>query len=260
MNYVIITGATGVIGKAFALNQIRQGENLVLVGRNEDKLNSLKAEFKSLFTTADVVTIKCDLSVSEDRLRAFSDMEKLGLVFKRLINVAGVDTQMPFSGYTQQKIRFQIEVNFSSVISLTKFALDHRADDFEVLTVSSMCGLTPMPYFALYSATKSALNDFFDGIRYEYKDVTFLTVMPGSVPTRPDVIEDIKKQGLTGKLSSKSPEYVVKKSLNALKKKKRKFIPGFYNKIVYFFTKITPYRIQAKIIASKFSKKQKDAF
>ena len=75
MNYVIITGATGVIGKAFALNQIRQGENLVLVGRNEEKLNSLKEELKSLFKTSDVVTIKCDLSVSDDRLNAFSEMK-----------------------------------------------------------------------------------------------------------------------------------------------------------------------------------------
>lgn len=260
MNYVIISGATGVIGKAFVLNQIKQGENLVLLGRSLDKLNTLKEELNSLNTKSDVILIKCDLSDDSDRIRAYEEIGKLNIKFKRLINVAGVDTQMPFSAYTQSKIDFQINVNFSAVVSLTKFALDNRAENFEVLTISSMCGATPMPYFALYSATKSALINFFDGIRYEYKDVNFLTVMPGSVPTRPDVIKDIEKQGLTGKLSSKSPEYVVSKSIKALKKKKRKYIPGLYNKIVYFFSKITPYRLQAKIIASKFSKKQKDAF
>lgn len=262
MKYVIISGATGGIGCEFCKHQILQGENLILLGRQLDKLNNLKSRLLSLNDSVKVLVFPCDLSSSEERLKLFSLIKDENLKIKRLINVAGVDTQMAFSEYTQQKIIFQTRVNFESAVSLTKFCLELNSDDLEVLTVSSMCGLTPMPYFSLYSATKSALINFFDGLRYEYKKtkVKFTVLAPGSVPTRPDIIEDIKKQGLTGKLSSKTPEYVVHKAMRALRKNKRLCIPGFYNKIVAFLSKITPYKIQAKIIARKFSKKQKDAF
>jgi len=98
-------------------------------------------------------------------------------------------------------------------------------------------------------------------LRYELKGKAKVTVvLPGSIPTRKDVIEDIKKQGLTGKLSAKPKEFIVKKSLSALKKNKAVCVPGVYNKIVYFFTKITPLSLQMKIVAKKFSQKTKDAF
>lgn len=262
MKYVIISGATGGIGFAFCKNQVLQGENVIAIGRSQDKLNKLKSDLLSLNSSVDVVTFTCDLSSSEDRLKLFSAIRESNLELKRLINVAGVDTQMAFERYTQDKILFQTRVNFESVVSLTKFCLELNSEDLEILTVSSSCGLTPMPYFALYSATKCALINFFDALRYEYKKtkVKITTLTPGSVPTRPDIIEDIKKQGLTGKFSSKSPDYVVKKGLKALANNKRRCIPGLYNKFVCFLAKITPYGVQAKIISRKFSNKQKDAF
>lgn len=262
MKYVIISGATGGIGSAFCKNQVLQGENVIAIGRSQDKLNKLKSDLLSLNSSACVLTFTCDLSNHDDRLKLFSDIKDAKVELKRLINVAGVDTQMAFERYTQDKILFQTRVNFESVVSLTKFCLELNSDDLEILTVSSSCGLTPMPYFALYSATKCALINFFDALRYEYKKtkIKITTLTPGSVPTRPDIVEDIKKQGLSGKLSSKSPEYVVEKGLKALSRNKRRCIPGLYNKLVCFLAKITPYGVQTKIISRKFSTKQKDAF
>lgn len=262
MKYVIITGATGGIGSEFCRQSILSGENLILIGRSLDKLSALKTRLLTLNANVDVKTFTCDLSSEKSRECTFSEIRKLDLDIKRLINVAGVDTQMAFENYTNEKALFQLRVNFEAAVSFTKFVLDSKKSNLEVLTVSSMCGLTPMPYFSLYSATKAALINFFDALRYEYKNknVKFTTLLPGSVPTRPDIVEDIKKQGLTGKLSSKTPEYVVKKALKALKRNKRRCIPGFYNKVVAFFSEITPYGLRSKIIARKFSIKQKDAF
>ena len=148
-------------------------------------------------------------------------------------------------------------MNFESALYLTNFALNNIAENLKIFVVSSMCGLLPMPYFAEYSATKSALINFFTALRYETdkKKVKITILMPGSIPTRPDIIEDIKKQGLTGKLSAKSPSYVVEKGLKALYKNKLKCIPGFYNKCVAFLNKITPLKIKTIIIKRKFSKK-----
>jgi short-subunit dehydrogenase len=124
-----------------------------------------------------------------------------------------------------------------------------------------MSGVSPMPNFAIYSATKCCLTNFFKALRVELKGkVKITTVMPGGVYTRPDVVNDIKGQGLWGKLSAKNPDFIVKKSLKAVKRNKKVEIPGFWNKFLYFILKITPENLTLKIIRNRWSKQQKDAF
>jgi short-subunit dehydrogenase len=80
------------------------------------------------------------------------------------------------------------------------------------------------------------------------------------MPTRDDVKEQIKGQGLWGKMAVKSPAYVAEKSLCAVKKNKRQIIPGFWNKVMNFGTKILPLSWKLKFIAKRWSKISKDAF
>ncbi|MBR2323489.1 MAG: hypothetical protein IKA39_01185, partial [Clostridia bacterium] len=86
------------------------------------------------------------------------------------------------------------------------------------------------------------------------------TLVAGAIPTREDIKRDIEIQGFTGKLSSKSPKFVVEKSLNALDKNREKVIPGAFNKLVYFIEKITPKSLQCKYVAKKWKIKEKDNF
>ena len=261
MQYTFITGSTGVLGKEFATVSAKSGENLFLTGRTEQKLIDLKDFLLKINPGIQIDYYPCDLTDEKKRQEMFDYAQSKGFKFKKLINVAGADIQKPFTDYTQEKIVFQVRANFESAVSVTKFFLDNMQENGEILTISSLTCTTPMPYFALYSASKSALTSFMRSLRYELKSKAKVTVvLPGSIPTRKDVIEDIKRQGLTGKLSSKPKEFIVKKSLAALKKNKAVCVPGFYNKIVYFFTKITPRLLQMKIVAKKFSQKTKDAF
>ena len=84
--------------------------------------------------------------------------------------------------------------------------------------------------------------------------------MPGGVPTRPDLIEDIKRQGLWGKLSAKPASFVAEKSLKAVRKNKVKYIPGGFNKFLYFIMKLVPKCIVLRFIANRWKKQVKDAF
>ena len=99
-------------------------------------------------------------------------------------------------------------------------------------------------------------------MHYELKSqgVKVTVVMPGGVPTRPDIIEDIKGQGLWGKLSSKSPEFVAEKSLKAVSKNKLKYIPGGFNRFLNFLMKFVPKCITLRFIAKRWQKISKDAF
>ena len=261
MAYTFISGATGGLGKAFAIECCKRGYNLFVTGRSEQKLVQLKKELNSV-REVDVKYFACDIAVENERNKMIDYIDKENLTFDRILNVAGVDIQKPFIDYTEEKVLFQIRVNVEATISLTHDLLKRREDKCELLAISSMSGVSPMPYFALYSATKAMLTNFFTSLHYELKGegVKVTVVLPGGIPTRPDIIEDIKNQGVWGKLSSLSPEKVAEKSLNKLYKNKIKYIPGFFNKFLNFIMKIAPKKLTLSFIAKRWKKQTKDAF
>lgn len=260
MAFTFISGATGGIGSAFAKECAKKGYDLFLTGRDQQKLLLLKNELKSF--NVKIYCSACDLTSETSRKQLIDYIEDNDIIFDRIINVAGVDTQKGFLEYTLEKVLFQLRVNVEGTIALTHQLLQKREKSLEIITISSMSGATPMPYFALYSASKSMLASFFISLHYELKKkgVKVTVVMPGGVPTRPDIIKDIQGQGIWGKLSKKSPQFVAKKSLEKVKKNKLRYIPGFFNKLLYFTIKIAPKRIVYSVIAKRWSKISKDAF
>ena len=90
--------------------------------------------------------------------------------------------------------------------------------------------------------------------------VRVTAILPGAIPTRDDVKEQIQGQGLWGKIAAKEPEYVAEKSLQAVRKNKGKVVIGFANKLMNAGTKLIPLPLKLKFIAKRWSKIQKHAF
>lgn len=257
----VITGACGGLGKAFVETLAAMGEPLLLLGRDAHRLAALQTEICSRFgVTAEL--FQADLTDDADRLRFDEYLLENQFLVQRLINVAGVDIQKPFSEYTQNKIVLQVRVNFEGAVSLCRLALKYKSEEMEIINICSICGLYPMPYFALYSATKRALWTFSVALRQECKKqgVKVTAVLPGAIPTREDIKEQIKGQGLWGKLAAKSPAFVAKKSLSAVKKNKKTCVPGGWNRVAYCCTKLIPLSLKLHFIAKRWSKISKDAF
>lgn len=261
MAYTFISGATGGIGKAFAIEVAKKNCELFLTGRSEQKLIQLKEQILNEYQI-NVEYFACDLTQTDSRSAMINYIDQKGLKFNRIINVAGVDIQKPFMDYTPEKVIFQTRVNTEATIALTHALLSRREGNTELVTIASMSGASPMPYFALYSATKAMLINFYTSLHYELKKegVKVTVVMPGGVPTRPDIIEDIKGQGLWGKLSSKPASFVATKSLKAVRKNKVKYIPGGFNRFLYYIMKLVPKAIVLRFIANRWKKQSKDAF
>lgn len=284
MEYTFITGATGGIGKAFCRYYAKEGCNLYITGRSEEKLAALKEELLGINDSISVKYLPADLTDRQSRDNLFSYADDNEISVTRLVNVAGADIQKGFLSYTDDKVIFQIRVNVEATISLTHMFLERL--DFgdtgnikasrkatnnktggkkknlpEIITVSSLSGVSPMPYFQLYSATKACLTNFFKSLRIELKGkVNVTTVLPGGVYTRPDICDDIKGQGLWGKLSAKTPDFVVGKSVKGVRKNKKLVIPGFWNKFLYTLMKFVPENLKLKFIANRWKKQTKDAF
>ena len=259
--YTLVTGATGGRGEEFCRQLAARGDRLFLTGRSPERLAALSGRLAAEFHAVQTDFFPCMLDDEKQRAALFADIDAKGVRISRLVYVAGVDTQLAFEKYDQQKLLFQTRVNFEAAVSTARYAMERRTQDFGILVVGSMSSACPMPYFALYSATKIAICYFFSALRTELKGSAKVTVvMPGGVPTRPDIIEDIKRQGLKGRLSAKPKAFVVKKALAGAEKNKRIVIPGLFNKFTYFITKIVPVSWQTAFVAKHWSGREKDAF
>lgn len=260
--YALITGATGGLGKAFVFECANEGYDLLLTGRSEEKLSCLRKQVQEIYPDLDIRVYASDLSSSKSRIEMMKRITEEGLKISLLANVAGADIQKGLTEYTEQKLLFQCRVNFEAAVSLCRFAIEHKAEHLDIINLSSVSGIYPMPYFAIYSATKGALTSFSQSLREEMKGkgVYVTAILPGAMPTREDIKEQIKGQGLWGKLAVKTPESVAKASLKAVRKNKRKVIVGFWNKVMRIGTGWLPTSLRLKFIAGRWSKISKDAF
>lgn len=259
--YALITGATGGLGKAFVAAVAKRGYSLLLTGRSEEKLSSLQMELERQYPKITTKIYPTDLSNIEERKRLQSEIEKVGEI-SLLVNVAGADIQKGLTEYTEEKIAFQCRVNFEAAVSMCRFAIENKAKHLDIVNISSVSGIYPMPYFAIYSATKGALTSFSQALREEMKGkgVFVTAILPGAIPTREDIKEQIKGQGLWGRLAVKTPQSVAEISLKSVQKNKRKVIIGFWNKMMRIFTAPIPTSWRLKFIEKRWSKIQKDVF
>lgn len=257
-----ITGASGGLGYAFAEALARRGYELFLTGRSMEKLQKTQTHLQERYPQVVTYLYPADLTNEGDRYALNQEIERLGLKISLLVNAAGVDIQKGFLAYTQEKIVMQCRANFETAVSLCEYALRHRDTRLEIVNVSSVSGLYPMPYFAIYSATKSALTSFSAALREELKgqNVAVTALLPGAMPTRDDIKEQIRGQGLWGKLAAKDPAWVAEYALKAVRKNKRVAIPGFWNKAMRVATAWLPASWRLQFIARRWSKISKDAF
>ena len=261
--FTLITGACGGLGGAFTELLAERGEPLFLTGRSGERLALLAQNLREKYPALPVKFCACDLTDGESRAALFSYCDEEKIALGRLVYVAGVDTQMAFEKYDEARLVFQTRVNLEGAVSLINGFL-RRAPldgDAEILCVGSMSAITPMPYFALYSATKKGLEQFCGGLRTELKGRAKVTcVLPGGIPTRDDIKQNIKDHGFWGRVSAKSPRAVAEASLKAVRRNKRKKIVGFWNKVIHGFSSLAPMPLRLKVIAKMWKGTEKDHF
>lgn len=165
----IVTGASEGIGRAFCLALAPQRPLLAVAARNEDRLNSLKAEAEAL--GAQVLAIPADVTRLED-CRAIIDktVEAYGRI-DVLVNNAG-GTMWTFFEEIEDLTLFDrlMHLNYLSAVYCTHFALPHlKASRGRIAAVSSVAGLMGVPTRSAYCATKHAMFGFFEALRVELR-------------------------------------------------------------------------------------------
>lgn len=260
MNYTLITGACGGLGRAFVKETIKAKENLVLVGTSEKKLKLLLEDLKNDLEGLSVKTFVCNLGDKESRLALYEFLRQNEIVVTKLINNAGVIIEGDISKFSDDEINNAIEVNCVGTLELTKNIISARdkSQKLEVLTVSSQAAFQPIPHMAVYGATKSFLLSMMTALAVELKDenVVITTTCPSGMATTQAMKDSIASMGINGKLTTLPVEKVARISLKALKKKKRIVVPGRFNKFVEVISRPFSKSFLAKTTGKMWKKSQ----
>ncbi|HSF02655.1 MAG TPA: SDR family NAD(P)-dependent oxidoreductase, partial [Solirubrobacterales bacterium] len=146
----LITGASSGIGEQFAHQLAARGHDLVLVARRVDRLERLATE---LPTNAHVVP--CDLATDAAALPG--RVAELGVGVELLVNNAGFGTSGPFLEHGPGRDAEQVRLNCEAIVVLTHAFLPGMVERGSggVINVASTAGMQPIPYEAVYAATKA---------------------------------------------------------------------------------------------------------
>lgn len=190
--WVMITGATDGVGLSYAKQFARRGHSLILLGRNQDKLDKVKNELRRLLPDDQIVLICADLSsaTSETYKEIASQLKGMERDIGILFNNAGVMLPSPnrFLDQPESSLWQHCTVNMAGVLMITRCVLPgmcHRKRGL-IINMSSMAALMPMPNMGVYSASKKFVEFFSASLEYEYKQygIDVQTLTPSYIATK----------------------------------------------------------------------------
>jgi len=163
---ILVTGASDGIGRSIAITLSKAGAHVILLARNEEKLESVAQECNGKTTT-----ISCDITDHEKLKSALEGLIKENPV-DILINNAGIWQKAgDVTSVDDQSIEDIISVNMTSHILITKYLLPSmRTRETAIVNVISKAGVVAQKGFSVYSASKYGMRGFTDVLREDTSD------------------------------------------------------------------------------------------
>jgi len=259
-SYVLITGAAGGLGKAFAAECASRGWDLFLTDTTESSL-SILAEGITRLSNVTVLYSPCNLADPTARERFWEAIRAQGLQFHFLINVAGLDVEGPFAERSTEELGAIIRLNIESVVSMTRMILQHRdpTRSLRIINVSSLAGFNPMPVKAVYAASKRFLLDFSLALHRELResDVTVTALCPAGMPTNLPVIKAIERQGIMGRATTRNVGYVAVRTIDRALAGRAVYIPGAINLALRYLSAVVPRSVVTAFLSRRWSSARK---
>ncbi|MEZ9525582.1 SDR family oxidoreductase [Enterovibrio norvegicus] len=161
---IVLTGGTSGIGRAL-VECLAETNQLIVIGRDAEKLQQLKCDWPSAITyQADLSNVKSVHSIAHSIQQQHPKIDVL-------INNAAVQFTPFFTDdrFDFNSIQQEIDTNFTSVCALTYGLLPSllEASSSRIVNVNSALALVPKTSSAVYCATKAALNNFSQSLRYQ---------------------------------------------------------------------------------------------
>jgi dehydrogenase/reductase SDR family member 7B len=243
---VIITGATSGIGEACAFVFGGQGAKILITGRSQVKLDNVlhRLQYQGISAVgvlADAGSLEDNQKMTDEAIRHYGGIDIL-------INNAGISMRALFEDLDLEVFHQVMNTNFWGTVYATKFCLPHiLKNKGSIVGVSSINGYRGTPARTAYTASKYAMNGFFESLRTEVmkKGVHVLVACPGFTAS------NIRNNALTadGTIQGESPreekkmmtsEEVAQEILKATLARKRDIVLTRQGKLAVFLNKWIP--------------------
>ena len=180
---VWITGASGGIGRACAVEFHRHGALVAATARSFDKLQALAQEVGG----DRIFPFPLDVTDGAQREEALAAVRKKWGRIDVLVNNAGWASFGSVKNIPPDHVERMVRLNFLAPVALIQSVLPEMIDrgSGQIINISSVVGNQPIARMAIYSATKAALSSLTVGLRMELRGsgVDVLLVSPGSTAT-----------------------------------------------------------------------------
>ena len=226
----LVTGASGGIGRAIAIELARAGVDQVLVARREDKLAAVADEVRQLGRRAEIVV--GDVTDANTRHRALEvARERLGGL-DILVNNAGVSAHGRFADADPGRLRPIMETNFFAPVELIREALPllKAAPQPIVVNIGSVLGQRGCPHKSEYAASKFALRGFSESLRAELVPLGIDVLMVTAGPTDTEFFQHLLEEHGElpwGEGQPVSPERVARATIRAMERGRHEIIPSW---------------------------------
>jgi short-subunit dehydrogenase len=242
-NYCLITGGASGLGEAFAKIFLEDGYNLLLVDKDLESLERVKAGLEQT-GKGNVLIFHQDLSTEESADNVYSYTKELGIDVSVLINNAGFGIFGPFA---EQPEKAQMDLVKLSVVTNTRLTRLFLKDMIpqkrgKIMFVASLAAFQPAPIMSVYAASKVYLLYLGEALANELKDdgISVTVLCPGMVKTNFQKTTGNTKPRIQWNI--KKPEEVAMFGYRSMMKGKVVAIPGFASKLVSELYRIFPRR------------------
>jgi uncharacterized protein len=247
--FAVITGASRGIGAEYARALAAQGYDLLLVARDQNRLNELSKEIQQT-TSVQVWTETLDLAKPNTAATLYQLAQSYQPHVSLLVNNAGFGLYGLFTGMPLPTIQDMLQVHIHVTTESTRLFLPDMMNRRQgaIINVASVAGFFPIPYMAEYAATKAFIISFSEAVAMEAKEqeVTIQVCCPGYTKT-----DFHKTAGHCPRHISPphTPHDVVQKSLKALRSRQTLVTIGWHRLATQWITPFIPKKWLTRLIS-----------
>lgn len=247
----LITGASRGIGYDLAKVFARLAYRLVLVSRNQAKLEEIRENLIREYNI-DVIIVPHDLSVPHSAVAIYLVLEESGIQVDVLVNNAGVGDFGEFKDEDLSRISGMLNLNIVSLTELTRLFLKGMAERGygKIMNVASLAAYLPGPYMAVYYASKAYVKSFSQALSDELKNsgITVTAVCPGL--TKTGFQHEIKSENsAANRLNlASSSAWVAEIAVKAMLEGKEIIVPGVINSSIAKTANLIPDGVKSRIV------------
>lgn len=254
---VLVTGTTSGIGYALCEKFAQKKTDIILVSRDYEKLINQQEHLQRNYGIKTWV-IEQDLELPNAASIVYNKVCDLKINIDYLVHNAGFNETGKFIEIDIDKEKRMIQLHIMFITEFTKLILTDmvKQKHGRILFVGSIGSYIPCAYDAVYAATKAYILFFSKALRAELKGtgVTATIICPGSTQTNFAIKAGIEET-LLFKLFVMKPKKVANAGYKSMMRGKSKNIPGIYNKLLIFSSKILPSAIVDYFIVKMLTKK-----